>query len=157
MYTTLLGNIQILLNLIRGTIQKIMFRAECVRQRSQQCGHYTRHYFSLSGLFDHSHRRGCWRVLEFCMGFKFTKILGFQPQKKNCVPPMATWGRIFRFLFYEKCLELPEMARTLIRLWPACLIKIQFRAKNVYICEFKLDSSFADVASEAVTWYHSWY
>ena len=41
---------------------------------SQQCGHYTRYYFSFSLS---SPRRGCHRVPKFCTGSSPTQILGF--------------------------------------------------------------------------------
>jgi hypothetical protein len=49
-------------------------------------GHYKWHFclfFSLSlfRLIANSPRRGCRRVLQFCLGSKVTKIFGFQPRK----------------------------------------------------------------------------
>jgi hypothetical protein len=42
-----------------------------------------------------SHRRGCHRVLQFCVGSKVTKILGFQPEKIFGDPPYPSDYAIF--------------------------------------------------------------
>ena len=121
--TVKLWAVHLCLPLIAWTI---LAQAACVRCHGTKCPLLMAlfsFFLSLSPLGYFSPRRSYHRVLKFAWGFGShkNKILIF---KKFGPPHSPPWGRLFRgggvFRKNEKCLESPEMARTLIRIDQIC-------------------------------------